>query len=409
MWRISVMATASLTPVLIGQVGDTAIYRIDLSQSGFSTINTITIADDSVVSGGSGTVSGIDLDFVKLSSTSTASASAVSSLSDEDAFSFSASGMVFNPGFLLPWSSGDNPIWNKPYLSGTDANVFNAEKATLALHDGSSASDTGSISLGEGGNLTFVLNHAVSTDSKYLYVGDRGGRDDGFLVSVSGGDKGTPGVGGGGPLPVPNVSGIHLVGTPGSDTIMLGQGNNQHLGAGSDTIEGLAGHDRLGGAGGNDKVYGGTGNDRVYGGAGKDWMHGGAGNDRLYGGLDNDTLYGSSGSDRFVFDTKLGTSKTDRKVNFDTIRDFSVKYDSLWLDNAIFKKLGKGTPTKPGKLNEEFLTIGSKALEKDDYLVYNKKTGILSYDADGSGSKAAVEFAQLKKGLALTFRDFFII
>jgi Ca2+-binding RTX toxin-like protein len=138
------------------------------------------------------------------------------------------------------------------------------------------------------------------------------------------------------------------------------------------------------------------------------WLRGGTGNDRIYGGLDNDTLYGGSGRDCFVFNTKLGTSKTDRKVNFDTIGDFSVKYDSLWLDNAIFKKLGKGSVTKPGQLNKEFFVTG-KALEKDDYLVYNKKTSILSYDADGSGSKAAVEFAQLKKGLALTYKDFFVI
>jgi 16S rRNA U516 pseudouridylate synthase RsuA-like enzyme len=60
-------------------------------------------------------------------------------------------------------------------------------------------------------------------------------------------------------------------------------------------------------------------------------------------------------------------------------------------------------------LNKEFFVTGTKAREKDDYLIYNKKTGVLSYDADGSGSKEAVEFAQLSKNLKLTYKDFFVI
>ena len=89
------------------------------------------------------------------------------------------------------------------------------------------------------------------------------------------------------------------------------------------------------------------GTDVLVGGVGKDVFNGGLGNDKLSGGLGNDMLTGGKGKDVFVFDTKLGTSSTDRKVNFDTIKDFSVKDDSLYLDNAIFKKLGSGTATKP--------------------------------------------------------------
>jgi Ca2+-binding RTX toxin-like protein len=110
----------------------------------------------------------------------------------------------------------------------------------------------------------------------------------------------------------------------------------------------------------------------------------------------------------FVFNARLGTSKTDRKVNFDKIADFNVKDDTIWLDNAIFKKLGKGSEIKPGKLNKSYFESG-QADDRNDYLLYNKKTGILSYDADGSGAKAAVEFAQLGKNLKLTYKDFFIV
>ncbi len=45
----------------------------------------------------------------------------------------------------------------------------------------------------------------------------------------------------------------------------------------------------------------------------------------------------------------------------------------------------------------------------NDDIVYNKRTGILSYDADGSGKGRAVEFAQVKKGLALTHNDVFVV
>jgi 16S rRNA U516 pseudouridylate synthase RsuA-like enzyme len=76
----------------------------------------------------------------------------------------------------------------------------------------------------------------------------------------------------------------------------------------------------------------------------------------------------------------------------------------------VFTKLGKkGSEIAPGLLNKKYFTVGHKAKDKNDYIVYNKKTGVLSYDSDGSGSKAAVEFAQLKKGAILKYSDFFII
>ena len=58
----------------------------------------------------------------------------------------------------------------------------------------------------------------------------------------------------------------------------------------------------------------------------------------------------------FIFNTKLNKSS-----NVDTIKSFSVKDDAMWLDNAIFKKLGSGSLSKPGKLNKDFFSIGSKA------------------------------------------------
>ena len=172
----------------------------------------------------------------------------------------------------------------------------------------------------------------------------------------------------------------------------------------ANVLRGLEGNDTLDGGGGHDILDGGAGLDRLLGGAGSDKLYGGADADKLWGGLGNDVLTGGKGKDTFVFDTK-----PNRKSNLDKIVDFNVKDDTIFLDNKYMPKLGKGTALKPGKLNKAFFTIGDKAKDKNDYLVYNAKKGILYYDVDGSGSKAAVELAILKKGLKMTYKDFFII
>ena len=64
------MATVRLGSVYIGSVGETDFYRVDLSQSGFSTLGSITIHDDKVLSGGAGSHAGLDLDIGKLLNTS---------------------------------------------------------------------------------------------------------------------------------------------------------------------------------------------------------------------------------------------------------------------------------------------------------------------------------------------------
>ena len=147
---------------------------------------------------------------------------------------------------------------------------------------------------------------------------------------------------------------------------------------------------------------------RLTGNSGRNVVDGWKGNDKVDGAYGNDTLYGGTGRDVFLFTTKLGTSTTDRKVNFDTVKDFSVRDDSIYLDNAIFKKLGSGTPIKPKLLNKSYFAL-DKAEDKNDYLIYDTKTGVLSYDADGSGKGQAVEFAQFKNRPTLKYNDFFVI
>ncbi|WP_370438776.1 Ig-like domain-containing protein [Microvirga sp. TS319] len=148
----------------------------------------------------------------------------------------------------------------------------------------------------------------------------------------------------------------------------------------------------------NETFVGGAGRDLLSGGAGKDVLKGGAENDTLVGGSGKDVLTGGTGRDSFVFNTAL-----NKTLNVDTITDFSVKDDTIRLENAIFRKL-----TQTGTLKKDFFTVGSKAKDKNDHIIYDNKTGALSYDADGSGRVAAVKFAQLDKGLKMTNADFFV-
>ncbi len=167
------------------------------------------------------------------------------------------------------------------------------------------------------------------------------------------------------------------------------------VGGGSLTVVGTAGVDSIFGTAGSDTLKGFNGNDI---------LSGGLGDDKLFGGAGKDNLTGGGGRDAFVFDTAL-----NKRTNVDKITDFNVSDDSVYLDNAVFKKIGKGTEAFPKKISKSFFTVGSEAKDKNDYVIYDKKKGILYYDQDGSGSKDQVEIATLKKNLKMTYNDFFVV
>lgn len=327
--------------------------------------------------------------------------------------------LQFKDGMLIGDTWVPNPVAPPPppppVNTGNQTATRNGTSRSEKLNGRDNIDDT---IKGQAGNDT--IKGRGGNDKLY------GGTDNDKVYGESGddrvyGDKGNDYVNGGsGNDYVHGGSGNDRVyGSSGSDRVYGSSGHDTVNGnSGDDYVHGGSGNDRVYGSTGNDRVYGSSGNDRVYGDSGNDWVDGGSGNDTVYGGAGddmvnggygNDRLYGNSGSDAFVFNTKLGTASSDRNVNFDTIVGFNVRSDSLLLDNAVFKKLGSGTMSDPTQLDAEFFTSSGKARERDDYLIYNKKTGVLSYDADGSGSKEAVEFAQLSKNLKLTYKDFFII
>lgn len=154
-----------------------------------------------------------------------------------------------------------------------------------------------------------------------------------------------------------------------------------------------------------DKLNGKASSEKLYGHGGKDTIDGKGGSDKIWGGSGNDKLTGGTGRDAFVFDTKANA-----RTNKDAITDFSVRDDAIWLDNAFFSALGdKGSESKPALLKSSYFVKGSKAKDKNDFIIYDKAKGKLFYDADGSGKGKQVEIATLSKDLQMTYKDFFVI
>jgi Ca2+-binding RTX toxin-like protein len=150
----------------------------------------------------------------------------------------------------------------------------------------------------------------------------------------------------------------------------------------------------------DDRMRGYAGNDVMNGFGGDDKLFGDAGDDQLNGGSGQDLLTGGGGKDTFTFSDRLVSGDADR------IADFSAKDDTMRLENDIFTKL-----SKKGTLAKAFLSVNAGGLAKDadDYIVYDKTTGKLFYDADGNGAEQAVHFATLSNRPAITASDFVII
>ncbi|HTV68218.1 MAG TPA: calcium-binding protein [Rhizobiaceae bacterium] len=240
-----------------------------------------------------------------------------------------------------------------------------------------------------------------------------------------------------------------LRGNGGADTLSGGEGNDTLLGGtGADTLDGGAGNDTYvleaeatgvdtvtdsdgidlmtssitrslasfatienltlvgiaAGATGNALANRLTGNAEanVLGGsAGDDILHGMDGNDRLNGGTGFDRLFGGADDDTFIFNVAL-TSE-----NRDIINDFDRFDDTIQLDNAVFTAVGVVGALAPGAFVSN--TTGLAA-QIDDRIIYNRTTGQLFYDSDGSGAAARILFATLQnKPAVVTAADFQVI
>lgn len=165
----------------------------------------------------------------------------------------------------------------------------------------------------------------------------------------------------------------------------------QYLSEEDDVNFGTSGNDIIYANGGNDTVSGGDGNDTIYGGIGDDILNGNAGNDSLFGGDDNDVLNGGTGAnilvggygaDKFILADYLTAPATTN-----TISDFLHGTDLLQVKTPVIGQTGA--------LNADYFKLGTTAADANDFFIYDRPTGNLYFDADGSGVGAKVLIATL--------------
>jgi Ca2+-binding RTX toxin-like protein len=205
---------------------------------------------------------------------------------------------------------------------------------------------------------------------------------------------------------VDHANGGYLSGNALDNVLMSGGGNDTLIGgSGSDTasyqravsavtvhlaantaLEGsrsdyLIDIENLIGSSFNDLLVGDGGANDIRGGSGSDVIRGGGGNDILRGGGNNQ---GDGAADSFVFDTAPnGNTNYDRIVAFE-----GNGLDRIVLDPAIYGAIG-------ATLDASEFRIGANALDADDFILFDRTTGNLFYDVDGSGAGAKVLFAKL--------------
>ncbi|MET0506555.1 MAG: hypothetical protein ABWZ78_00040, partial [Burkholderiaceae bacterium] len=98
---------------------------------------------------------------------------------------------------------------------------------------------------------------------------------------------------------------------------------------------------------------------------------------------------------------RLMLAALNATTNVDQIADFAPADDVMRLDGAVFTAFAVA-----GTVGVGAFRTGAAAADSTDRLLYDPATGAVRYDSDGTGPTAAVRFATLKTGLAITNADF---
>ncbi|GFE70296.1 Calx-beta domain-containing protein [Chroococcus sp. FPU101] len=118
--------------------------------------------------------------------------------------------------------------------------------------------------------------------------------------------------------------------------------------------------------------------------------------DVIIGGLGNDILTGGINGDLFTFQ--------NTNEGIDRITDFTAGDDLIVVKGSTFS----GGLISGDNITPNQLLIGTSATTATHRFIYNAATGALSFDRDGTGATAAIQFATLNTGLALKFEDIFV-
>jgi Ca2+-binding RTX toxin-like protein len=208
-----------------------------------------------------------------------------------------------------------------------------------------------------------------------------------------------------------------LVGGRGDDTMIGGGGRDQVIYAqdpagvvvnllrgtardGFGDFDAISNFEEVRGSRFNDVITGGILAETLRGEAGNDRLTGGAGNDRLFGGAGIDTMTGGAGADDFVFN-----ATPNRTSNVERIIDFKSGEDRLFLENSVIKHIGlNDTPLK-----DDFFHLGTTSEDLFTRIIYDRASGSLYYDSDGTGTAAQIKIAVLTSKPLLASSDIFVM
>jgi len=113
--------------------------------------------------------------------------------------------------------------------------------------------------------------------------------------------------------------------------------------------------------------------------------------------LGNDLVVLGDKADKLLFGSAL-----DAATNVDTVKKFDSGKDAIYLDDEVFSTIA------PGPLSSAAFHKGTSAADADDRIIYDKASGALYYDPDGTGALAQTQFAKLDGGPKLKASDFTI-
>ena len=170
-------------------------------------------------------------------------------------------------------------------------------------------------------------------------------------------------------------------------------------GEGDDDVVLGSGRDRFRGKDGDDTAEGGGARDILIGGRGDDILSGGDGHDILVGVTGYDVLTGGEGQDAFRF------GFTNDAV--DDITDFESGIDRIQIRSAW---LGVEDPGPPTAIAAGELAFGAATSPEGQFVFTDDgPDGTLAWDADGTGSGAAVEIVRLLGVTSIDAGDIFVM
>ncbi|HYD64468.1 DUF4347 domain-containing protein [Azospirillum sp.] len=190
-----------------------------------------------------------------------------------------------------------------------------------------------------------------------------------------------------------------LYGDTGLDTVTGGIGNDALYGnQQDDMVYGNQGLDTLFGGQDADTMFGGQDGDVLYGNRAADVLYGQLGSDTLFGGQDSDVLFGGQGDDLLAgnlgSDTLTGGQGADvfrigaPQEGGDVIADFEAGVDRIAVAGPNFGNIPAGALSASHFALDNPTSAGAT-------FVFNTRTGVLSFDADGAGAGVAVTVATL--------------